>query len=82
MLTAFLIKFTFAGFEWSWPAALTLGSILPATDPVAVVAALKELHASEKLSLLISGESIFNDGSAVILFNLFLDLCISGNKYD
>ena len=82
VFTAILIKFTFADFGWSWLAALTLGSILPATDPVAVVAALKELHASEILSLLIGGESIFNDGSAVILFILFLDLCISGNKYD
>ena len=36
-ITAILIKFTFADFGWSWPAALTLGSILPATDPVAVV---------------------------------------------
>ena len=73
VFTAILIKFTFADFGWSWPAALTLGSILPATDPVAVVAALKELHASEKLSLLIGDESI--------LFNLFLDLCIS-EKYN
>ena len=82
VFTAIFIKFTFADLGWSWPAALTLGSILAATDPVAVVAALKELHVSEKLSLLIGGESVFNDGSAVLLFNLSLDLCISGNKYD
>ena len=74
ILTAIFVKYTFAGFAWTWPAALTLGSILSATDPVAVVSALKELHAPEKLALLVDGESMFNDGSAMVLFDLFLDL--------
>jgi len=82
VLTAIFVKYTFAGFAWTWPAALTLGSILSATDPVAVVSALKELHAPEKLALLIGGESMFNDGSAMVLFYLFLDLSKPGHEHD
>ena len=39
-----------------------LGGLLSATDPVAVVALMKELGASKKLSTIIEGESLMNDG--------------------
>jgi NhaP-type Na+/H+ or K+/H+ antiporter len=39
-----------------------LGGLLGATDPVAVVALLKELGASKKMTTLIDGESLMNDG--------------------
>ncbi|CAD7944069.1 unnamed protein product [Amoebophrya sp. A120] len=54
--------------------ALLLGAILSATDPVAVIGALHNLHAPAKLTLLISGEALLNDGSGVLLFLVFLDL--------
>jgi NhaP-type Na+/H+ or K+/H+ antiporter len=41
--------------EITWPAAMMMGSILSATDPVAVVALLKELGASVRLGTLIEG---------------------------
>lgn len=41
--------------------------ILGATDPVAVVALLKELGTSKTISTLIEGESLLNDGSAIVL---------------
>ena len=44
------------------------GCILSATDPVAVVALLKELGAKESLSTMIEGESLMNDGTAVVIF--------------
>jgi len=47
------------------------GSILAATDPVAVVAILKDLGAPEKLTMCVTGESLMNDGTAIVLFNLF-----------
>lgn len=43
-----------------------LGSILSATDPVAVVALLKSAGASPKLTILIVGESLLNDGTAMV----------------
>ena len=51
-----------------------LGAIIAATDPVAVVALLKELGASKKLATMIEGESLFNDGTAMVLFLILLSL--------
>ena len=51
---------------------LLLGSILAATDPVSVLALVKTLGAPKRLSVLIEGESLFNDGTAVVLFNILL----------
>lgn len=50
------------------------GAIASATDPVAVVALLKELGASKKLSTMIEGESLFNDGTAMVLFFILLEI--------
>mmetsp|Transcript_34289 Transcript_34289/g.90523 ORF Transcript_34289/g.90523 Transcript_34289/m.90523 type:complete len:1083 (-) Transcript_34289:297-3545(-) len=58
-------------FTESMPLCLAFGSILAATDPVAVVAILKQLGASPKLTMQITGESLMNDGTAMVLFNLF-----------
>lgn len=55
------IQLTFP-YNWSWKTSLLLGGLLSATDPVAVVALLKDLGASKKLSTIIEGESLMNDG--------------------
>lgn len=57
--------------NWNWSLALMFGAIVSATDPVAVVALLKELGASKKLGTLIEGESLLNDGTAIVLFMVF-----------
>ena len=64
----------------SWSAAITFGAIISATDPVAVVAMLKELGASKKLSTLIEGESLLNDATAMVTFSIVYVLFIH-NKY-
>uniref|UniRef100_A0A2P2LR68 SOS1 n=1 Tax=Rhizophora mucronata TaxID=61149 RepID=A0A2P2LR68_RHIMU len=58
-------------YNWSWKTSLLLGGLLSATDPVAVVALLKELGASKKLSTIIEGESLMNDGTAIVIYQLF-----------
>lgn len=58
--------------EWSIPLVFIFGAMLSATDPVAVVALLKELGASKKLATMIEGESLMNDGTAVVVFNVLL----------
>jgi len=63
---------------WNWALALMFGSIVSATDPVAVVALLKDLGASKKLGTLIEGESLLNDGTAIVLFMVFF-LGITGD---
>ncbi|MBN1604517.1 MAG: sodium:proton antiporter [Chitinispirillaceae bacterium] len=57
--------------NWTWPVALMFGAVISASDPVAVVAILKEMGASKKLSTLIDGEAILNDGTAIVLFMVF-----------
>ena len=54
------------------------GTILSATDPVAVVALLKEVGAAKTLATLIEGESLLNDGSSVVLFTFIMSLVRAG----
>jgi hypothetical protein len=61
-------------YGWDWKLSMTFGSILAATDPVAVVALLKAVGASPKLTMQITGEALLNDGTAIVLFNLFLGI--------
>jgi len=69
-LTACFARIFFYG--WSWYVCLMFGAMLSATDPVAVVALLKELGVSERLATLIEGESLLNDGTSIVVFNVFL----------
>jgi len=66
---------------WNWGLALMFGAVVSATDPVAVVALLKDLGASKKLGTLIEGESLLNDGTAIVLFMVFF-LGITGETAD
>lgn len=58
-------------YNWSWKTSLLLGGLLSATDPVAVVALLKQLGASKKLSTIIEGESLMNDGYVFSRFDKY-----------
>ena len=73
LLTAALVYAGIAhpdGFPWI--AALLTGALLSATDPVAVVALFREMGVSKRLGLLLEGESLFNDATAIVLFGVFL----------
>ncbi|XP_044330681.1 sodium/hydrogen exchanger 7 isoform X3 [Triticum aestivum] len=63
-------------YDWNWETSLLLGGLLSATDPVAVVAVLKELGTSKKLSTIIEGESLMNDGVSVVVYQLFLQMVL------
>ncbi|MEO0948936.1 MAG: sodium:proton antiporter, partial [Cyanobacteria bacterium J06641_5] len=54
--------------------ALLVGASLAATDPVSVVALFRELGAGERLTVLMEGESLFNDGVAVVAFVLLVGI--------
>src|SRR5690606_16150546 len=49
-------------------ACLMLGAIVATTDPVAVIGIFRDLGAPRRLSLLVEGESLFNDAAAIALF--------------
>lgn len=69
-LTAVLMKFIFP-WDWTWPICLMFAALISATDPVAVVALLKEISSSKRLETLIEGESLLNDGTAIVFFSIF-----------
>ncbi|NNF66639.1 MAG: cyclic nucleotide-binding domain-containing protein [Gammaproteobacteria bacterium] len=61
------------------PLALLFGALISATDPVAVIALFKELGAPERLTILVEGESLFNDATAIVVFNIILGIAVSGS---
>ncbi|MEE4378051.1 MAG: cation:proton antiporter [Candidatus Competibacteraceae bacterium] len=56
--------------------ALLFGALISATDPVAVIALFKELGTPQRLTVLVEGESLFNDATAIVLFTLLLGLVV------
>lgn len=54
------------------PAALLFGALISATDPVAVVAVFRQLGVPRRLLTLVEGESLLNDGVAIVLFTILL----------
>ena len=60
------------------PAALLLGSILSATDPVAVISIFKQLGAPKRLTILVEGESLFNDATAIVVANILVAVVAAG----
>ncbi len=59
-------------------AALAFGALISATDPVAVIAFFRNLGVSKRLQLLVEGESLFNDGIAIVLFNMAVGFAVAG----
>ena len=48
-------------------AAFAFGALISATDPVAVVSLFRALGVPQKLALTVEGESLFNDGTAIVI---------------
>ena len=65
-----------------WYLCFLFGAIVSATDPVAVVALLKELGASKKLGTLIEGESLLNDGTAIVVFVVLFGVVTGATSFD
>lgn len=59
-------------------ACLLLASIVSTTDPVAVVALFKNLSVPHRLTLLVEGESLFNDAAAIALFSVLMAMLTQG----
>ena len=79
LLTTFLVGgVLFWGTNFSLITALLFGSLIAATDPVAVEALFRSLGVPKRLQLLIEGESLFNDGTAIVVFNLMVTIAVTG----
>ncbi|MGN8199622.1 cation:proton antiporter [Salinisphaera sp. RV14] len=75
-LTAALLVFAGALTSYlphvGWALALLFGAAIAATDPISVVALFRELGAPARLTLLVEGESLLNDGTSIVFFSLIL----------
>ena len=60
------------------PVALVFGALIAATDPVAVVALFGSLGVPKRLQTLLEGESLFNDGTAIVVYTLMLSIVATG----
>ncbi|SMP03616.1 cation:proton antiporter [Chryseobacterium profundimaris] len=71
----------FLGIELPFIYCLLFGALISPTDPVAVLSILKQARVSKSLETKVAGESLFNDGVAVVVFTVVLQLAI-GNEVD
>jgi CPA1 family monovalent cation:H+ antiporter len=58
--------------------ALVFGCLISATDPVAVIALFKDVGAPKRLNILVEGESVFNDATAIVTFQIILAVMATG----
>lgn len=58
--------------------ALLFGTLVAATDPVAVIALFSTIGVPKRLQVLLEGESLFNDGTAIVIFGIMTTVALTG----
>lgn len=83
------VLISIAGVGWalhqfmqvSWMTALLVGACLSATDSASVIGLFRELGAGKRITTLLEGESLFNDGAAVVAFGVLVELAINPQPF-
>ncbi len=79
LITTFLVGgVIYFGAGFSFQIALLFGALVAATDPDAVVALIRSLGVPKRLQVLLEGESLLNDGTVIVLFNLLVAVILTG----
>lgn len=85
VLSTFLVAgasylvFMLVGVDMPFLYCLLFGSLIAPTDPVAVLGVLKTAGATKSLETKIAGESLFNDGVAIVVFLTIFGIAINGD---
>lgn len=74
-ITAALLKY---GLDFEWITAAAIGVILTITDTVSVIAAFRTVPVPGRLATIVEGESLFNDGIALVLLSLISTIHTQG----
>ena len=79
LLTTLLVGgMTALGAGMAFGTAVVFGALIAATDPVAVVSLFRALGVPRQLALTVEGESLFNDGTAIVVFRIALAAALTG----
>jgi monovalent cation:H+ antiporter, CPA1 family len=75
-IVGILMYYLFALFKMSIPLldCLLFGALISPTDPIAALGVLQRLGISKKLEFQITGESLINDGIAIVVFTTLLNI--------
>jgi len=79
LLTTFIVGgIVTASVGVPFAAAAAFGALIAATDPVAVVAVFRTLGVPRRLAVAVEGESLFNDGTAIVIYNIAVGAALTG----
>lgn len=65
-------------FNLTWMEAFMLGIIIAPTDPVSVIATFKRLGVIKRFQIIVAGESLFNDGFAIVIYSILIIVVEAG----
>jgi len=66
----------------AWMTALLVGACLSATDSASVIGLFREVGAGKRVTTLLEGESLFNDGASVVAFGILVELAMNSQPFE